>query len=822
VLDEELDRLPDKYRAPLVLCYLEGKTHTEAARELGWAHGTVCGRLARARALLRTRLTRRGLAPAVGLGFAAAAPELLAAVPPTLAVSTIRLASLLAAPEAAAVAGLSVRVAALTEGAVRAMVLGRLKAIAVVLLAIGSLTAGAGVLMQAALAQKPAGPEKRPAQAAAQAKTAPEKMVRVDAFGDPLPAGALVRLGTTRLRHSGLVTFVRFTPDGKTLVAKGGDGASSWDVATGQRRRHFTDDGYAADLSPDGKLLATAGKEGISLWEVDTARLVRTLGTSEHTKVRFSPDGQQLAALSSGRQSHVGLWDVASGQQLRSWGEDKGELGCLAFLPDGKRLLTTGWKDQQIRIWDVATGSEERHFDTGTKEIHIIALSPDGNTLAGMRQFYGSTGGILLWDLARGTLIRELMPREREKVVRRIIGILAFTPDGKTVISGNTDKGGLICWDVATGLERNRLGDEVFGFSLAFAPDGRTVAVGAGNGPIRLLDAASGQDHFPRAGHLGGMNQVQLTADGRTIVTADPFEILLWDAATGTERHRLRFPEDTVGGFWLLRDGRTLLSSAYDNALHARPLRLWDLSTGKEVRRIEQPDDELRNVGLVAVAPDSQTAARRAGDRTVVLQDLATGRGLQRIDVPGGPVRGATFTPDGRELIYWDNKTRIHRVDVATGRELSQFSYQDEAVLENEARAIIGEFLFGYRVAVAPDGKSIALTCHRDRFVSLYDLATGRRLRQLGPLPEAGRPFMAGAVGVVHHMVFSPDGKTLAWISYRDPAVHLLDVATGQERQQLGSHLGGVRTIAFAPDGKRLISCGDDGTALVWDLTGQP
>jgi RNA polymerase sigma factor (sigma-70 family) len=817
VLDEELGRLPEKYRAPLVLCYLEGKTHTEAAQELGWAHGTVCGRLARARALLRTRLTRRGLAPAVLLG-AGASPDLLAAVPPALAASTVRLAALLAAPEAAA-AGLSVQVAALMEGAVRAMFLTKLKAVAVVLLAVGLLTTGAGLLAHRVLAQKPGESTApvAPAQAAAQPRAA-TPAVRLDAYGDPLPEGALVRLGTTRLRHGGAVGFLRFTPDGKTLVAEGSDGARSWDVATGQQRHLFTDENTRADLAPDGKLLATAGKSGISLWEVETARLVRTLGTELYASICFSSDGRQLASVSTGRQSQIALWDVAAGRQLRSFGEDKGPFARLAFLPDGKSLLTTGHRNHNIRLWDVATGNEQRHIDTGTSDLLTIALSPDGSTLAGMAGMYGHEGGVQVWDLARGTRRYELMPPGREKAVRRIIGIVAFTPDGKTLISGNVDWGGLICWDLATGTEQRRLGETVFGYSLAFAPDRRTLALGAA-GSIRLLDTASGKDRFPHTGHGMPINQVQFTADGRTLVTASTDEIMVWDAATGTERHRLQVPGESIGAFYPLSDGRTLLSSAYDSSSQPVPLRLWDLTTGKEARRIEPPLSGM--IGPMVLAPDGKTSVWWKGGGELLLYDLDARRELRRIDVPGGPVRLARFTPDGRRLIFWDNKTLVHQLDVATGRELSQFAYQDEAVLQDLARAVGGDFRFGYVAEVAPDGKSIALACQRDRFVSLYDLATGRLLRLLGPLPDPGRPVLPGGMGVVYHLAFSPDGTTLAWIGYQDPAVHLLDAATGQERQQFTAHPGGVRALAFAPDGKRLVTCGEDTTALIWDLTGR-
>jgi RNA polymerase sigma factor (sigma-70 family) len=128
VLDEELERLPEKYRRPVVLCYLEGQSQEEAARALGWTKGTVSGRLARAKDLLRQRLTRRGLAPTASVLAACLAPEATsAAVPAALVQPTVRAAGAasLAGVEAALGSG---RAAALARGAIRAMSLGRLKA----------------------------------------------------------------------------------------------------------------------------------------------------------------------------------------------------------------------------------------------------------------------------------------------------------------------------------------------------------------------------------------------------------------------------------------------------------------------------------------------------------------------------------------------------------------------------------------------------------------------------------------------------------------------------------------------------------------------
>jgi hypothetical protein len=457
-----MQRLPEKYRTPLVLCYLENLTTGEAARRLHWPAGTVKVRLMQGRELLRKRLGRRGFElPAVGLVSLLVLRTASAAAGAALMHRTAQAAALLRA--GVALTGVSETVVRLVEGSLLALRTGKLKGVMTGLLVVALFTAGAGGLMrqpEVANGAAPRAPDNAPRSVAHRQENraaVPENV--------PLPVdGAASRLeAAVRLQQETPVLGVGVSLDGKLLASAGTDGRIIvWDLPSRQRlaRIQVSDLlGFLEEESrtqrggvrlapttlffPDNQSVAagvwdgSAGKKVI-VWEVSTGRKLRTLPADSANVL--PGDGRTVAVAEDTRT--VQLRDAVSGQVFQriplNWdGPIPGPRDGLVFSPNGALVTVGGSWDGTVPLWEVRTGRLLRTLLVSTGLIHSVAISADGKTLVAAAR----DESIRILDMATGKTLHTISRPHGDGGIT----IVGFAPDGKTIVSGGTD-GTICCW----------------------------------------------------------------------------------------------------------------------------------------------------------------------------------------------------------------------------------------------------------------------------------------------------------------------------------------------------------------------------------------
>lgn len=778
LLDEELQRLPEKQRLPLVLCYLEGLTQDEASRQLGWPRGTLKRRLEAGRERLRVRLTRRGVTLGAGL-FAVALAESgsRATTPVTLRSATVRAAFQFSSHETAAVS--ATPAALLARDALQSMLTTKLKLGAILILVLSCAVTAAGLAIPQV---QPESPRENKAKAPVAVQSTENAHVRKDLYGDPLPKGAQARLGTVRFRHKSPTTSAVFTRDGKTAIVGDGEGSIVyWDVATGKEIRRLPGmQGavHALAITRDGKTLAAGAWGSVSLWEVATGKLLSQEAVRQDAvmQMRFTADGKTLALRYQGDVMH--LWDIDGEKKLRELKGHRGNVASMDISPDGKTLASGSWKDPNIRLWDVATGKEKLQIPNGGEDVLNLAFSPDGKSLAAS----GNLAGFGFFDPDTGKRIRKV------KDYYGGISDFLYAPDGKTMfgISGHslkvldTSRGKLL--PTFDAPPRSMAG-------LTISSDGRTIATFWGGAhTFDLWDTASRKLLHPAPGHRSYITSLVFSADGRQVFSAagiSDFPLQIWDARTGERRDELGKNPNSVQRIVPSPDGKLLAACGYND----HTIRLWDPASRKEVRVFK---GHRFPIDSVAWSADGKTLASVSREKSLRVWDVTTGkqRWMTTIQLDWAGV--VALSPDGKIVAvggFADGLIRLWSIE--TNKELQSIKTPQQ---------------FVYTLDFSPDGLSLA-SAGASGTIQLWEPTTGRLLNQLDT-----------KTGLTNELAFSRDGRALV-SGHNDGSVRLWEVATRKERACFEGHRGAVRAVAISRDGRSIASGSDDTTILVWDAT---
>lgn len=607
------------------------------------------------------------------------------------------------------------------------------------------------------------------------------------ARADELPLGAVLRIGSSGLRHNTQVMQAAWSPDGKRLAsAAASERVKIWEPRTGRLIASLPAANHEVTLAwaPDGKSIAVGGwshggvsGERLTLWDVETGKAVRHYPVPEREcalAVAFSPDGKLLA--SGSITNKVYLWDAATARLVRTLQDGAQWAKTLAFSPDGK-LLAAGGQDKLIRLWDVPTGKLRSTLKDHPSDIYQLCFSPDGKTLASGDSL---DTYVRLWDVETGK------PRRFWKSGVGYVSALAWSPDGKRLATSASSNSILHVVDVQTGKSVGELHNPKHGIrGAAYHPDGKTLATAGVEGVVRLWDMETLKEKPLPPGHLRTVTALAFSADGTRLLTGSSDQTArVWELKTGKEALRLDWPDHYwISSVAFSADGAALAVGGHNET------RLFDGRTGKGLRQLKGQEGVAWHM---AWAPDGKTLVTGSNGGTVRWWDTASGQKRREEPYPFPTAWGLHFRRDGVLLADASKDSGVWRHEWDGKKD----------VLHTSSRMWTSTVV----PALSPDGRTLAAV-EEGNAIHLWETSTFQlRLRFVSDQKEPIRSLAFSADGW-RLATGSDDSTVLIWdtMGTKDEVIQRLREDLDSCWLRLGSQGAGeayraIRALASVPD----------------------
>ena len=597
------------------------------------------------------------------------------------------------------------------------------------------------------------------------------------------------RRSRSRLRALvGVLTAAALVASGLTVIAvdQSRHAQRTARTATARQFASAADAGIADD--PEGSILLAlkavraTREDGLVLREAEEAlhraiqadRLLLTIRDRATANVAWSPDGRLLATggTAGGLDSNDAvLWDARTGQRVFTLSGHEEDIYSVGFSMDGTRVVTTS-DDDRAMVWDVANGEPLLTIDIG-EGTGGASFSPDGRLLA----VPGLTGAVHVVDVVTGA---------RTATLRAPDGPFcspAFSPDGGRIAASGCpylNSWTTVVWEVASRKRLVKIQPEGGSSGVMFSPDGERLA-GRTFGTAAIWDARTGDELLKVSGHSGDVFGVAFSRDGTRLATGSvDGTARIWDAETGEELVRLAGHDGLVALVDFDPSGTRLLTGGGDGTA-----RVWDVSDTAGTEVWSQDIALGWGVRNLDFDEDGGHLVTGGGGGSWVL-DASTGERLTPI---GFGWIDASFSPDGDRVAASGDGAIVY--DIASS---------DVVQVVDVARWVSS-------VEFSPDGAAIAAGLGDTGRVELLNAVSGGRIRTFG----ASHPDED-----VQGIAFSPDGDMLAALTDK-ARLDVWRVDTGKTLMAVQANTSNGSDLAFAPDGKTLVTVGGDGAA-VWNL----
>jgi len=598
----------------------------------------------------------------------------------------------------------------------------------------------------------------------------------LDAFGDPLPAHAIQRLGTLRMR--GVAgSDCCYLPDGRLAVVSGGR-IIIWDMARGEvQAEQRASKASLCTVSPraDGKaLLLTDSAGNVRQWDYVNQRELHAWPTGQERLVQavYSPDGKRVLTLGSVPPT-LAEWDLETGRQRIAISETGGMVlfRKAVYAPDGKTAWVGGGYEHVLEQYDLAAGKcTATHFSDYC--VYKMLPSADGKRMA-----VGSRSRASEWDMETGKKLREFRGHHGGAVPA-----ITYCRDPNQILTGSRD-GSIRRWDRTTGEILLRwFVHEGYVQRLRVSPDGKW-ALSCSCGAMIETSLASGKPRLAWDRHDGSVQAAAFLPDGKHVVSGSTdATIRVWDVETGKTTRVISGV--TLGAYCLAvsPDGFCVSAGCKDGVV-----REFNLGDGRLLRELT---GHLGYVRAVAYTPDGKRLLSSADDGDIIVWTAHKNEPTARLEGHHGGVLALAVSNDSKQALSGGRDRTLRIWDLESSKSLKTHEEVHRGWIEC--------------VCFTPHGKQ-SLSIGRDGRIVLLDLQSGELRKELRP----GTGARALAVSADGSRIYSggAGSRIVAW-----------DLKTGEKAATFSGHRGQVLGLALSPDGTRLVSGSADTTLLIWDV----